>query len=397
MLKNLRTASVMLASCVFGVVVSFCPFPGLSEVAHFVIDVFMRLLKFIALPMIFLSIISAIGSVGGKKEVKSLIGRTAMYTIGTTVCAGLIAMLLYRMFTPVYKAGGEAASSIKGKGIASYLLNIIPENVFQMFVEHNVMAIVFAALMLGLATLGLSDEKRQKVADSFSLIFDLFMTIAGAIVKYVPYFLWTFVVCVIEDIKSGVSLGAIVNYLCIVCAANIFQAVIVLPLLLKIKGYSPGKAFKGMLPALMTGFFSKSSSATMPATMHCVEKNLGVDSKIVRVTIPLCTTINMNACAGFIYITFMFVAESNGLAFNWLDSILWVVLATLAAVGNAGVPMGCFFMTTAYLVGMGIPTHMMSLILPFYGLIDMFETAVNIWSDACVSVAVNSDQSRTRT
>jgi len=164
---------------------------------------------------------------------------------------------------------------------------------------------------------------------------------------------------------------------------------VILPLFLKAKGISPIATFQGMLPALITAFFSKSSSATMPSTLYCIDERLKVNPKISAITVPLCTTINMNACAAFIYITVLFVAQSQGMTFATADYFIWIFLATLAAIGNAGVPMGCFFMASAYLASMGASTYLMGVILPFYAILDMFETAINVWSDACVTRIVD--------
>jgi len=138
-------------------------------------------------------------------------------------------------------------------------------------------------------------------------------------------------------------------------------------------------------------FFSKSSSATLPLTMDCIQKNLKVDSRIAKISLPICSIINMNACAAFILITVLFVSESHGIIYSLPEKMLWIVLATIAAIGNAGVPMGCYFLSSAFLLSMGVPLGMLGIILPFYTLLDMLETSVNVWSDSCVSVLVNKE------
>jgi len=116
---------------------------------------------------------------------------------------------------------------------------------------------------------------------------------------------------------------------------------------------------------------------------------LKVSPQVSRITFPLCTTINMNACAAFILVTFLFVASSHGLTFTLTQKILWIFIATIVAVGNAGVPMGCFFLTNALLSSFNIPVELMGIILPFYGVLDMLETSINLWSDSCVTVIVD--------
>jgi len=99
----------------------------------------------------------------------------------------------------------------------------------------------------------------------------------------------------------------------------------------------------------------------------------------------------MNGCAAFILITLFFVCGSQGIVFSPLQMIPWIFLASFAAIGNAGVPMGCFFLTTAFLIGMGVPVELMGIILPLYSLFDMVETALNVWSDSCITAVVDKD------
>jgi Na+/H+-dicarboxylate symporter len=125
--------------------------------------------------------------------------------------------------------------------------------------------------------------------------------------------------------------------------------------------------------------------------MRCAEENVKVSRKVASFTLPLCTTINMNACAAFILTTVLFVSMSNGIVYSPLEMIVWIFIATIAAVGNAGVPMGCYFLASAFLAAMNVPLNILGIILPFYTLIDMLESAINVWSDSCVAVIVNKE------
>ena len=166
-----------------------------------------------------------------------------------------------------------------------------------------------------------------------------------------------------------------------------------LPLFLKWKGISPIKTARGMMRALTIAFLSKSSNATLPITIECAQTNLKVSKRVANFSLPLCAVINMNGCAAFILITVLFVSMSHGVIFSMTDMLLWVIIATIAAIGNAGVPMGCYFLASALLTSMGVPLYIMGIILPIYTLIDMVETALNVWSDACVAVVVNEELS----
>jgi Na+/H+-dicarboxylate symporter len=122
--------------------------------------------------------------------------------------------------------------------------------------------------------------------------------------------------------------------------------------------------------------------------MQCAEDNLGISRKVASFSLPLCTTINMNACAAFILTTVFFVSMSNGVVFSPIEMVAWVFIATIAAVGNASVPMGCYFLSSALLASMNVPLNILGVILPFYSLIDMFETSINVWSDSCVASVI---------
>jgi len=174
-------------------------------------------------------------------------------------------------------------------------------------------------------------------------------------------------------------------------SANLIQAFVVLPILLKVKGISPLKLFKQMSSALSVAFFSKSSSASLPMAMTCAKEKAGLSEKVTNFSFPLCTTINMNACAAFILITVLFVSMVNGVQYTLPEMILWVLMATIGAAGNAGVPMGCYFIASAFLAAMNVPLNILGAILPLYTLLDMLETAINVWSDSCVTSIVDQE------
>lgn len=123
--------------------------------------------------------------------------------------------------------------------------------------------------------------------------------------------------------------------------------------------------------------------------MSTAEKRLGIDPKVSRFVLPLCTTINMNGCAAFIFTTVIFLMQNQGIPITLSMMAMWIVIATVAAIGNAGVPMGCFFLSASLLTSMNVPIELLGIILPFYTVIDMVETSLNVWSDSCVVTVVN--------
>jgi Na+/H+-dicarboxylate symporter len=213
--------------------------------------------------------------------------------------------------------------------------------------------------------------------------------VIGWIVNIIPIALFGFIATAIIQFKSGVNISGLGSYLGVVVLANLVQGFVILPIFLYTNKIKPFIMLRGMLPALSIAFFSKSSAGTLPVTMNTVEVNLGVSPKVSRFVLPLCTSINMNGCAAFIFTTVIYIMQNHGIEINLWTMFAWIFIATIAAIGNAGVPMGCFFLSASLLSSMDIPIILLGLILPFYSIIDMIETALNVWSDACVTKVID--------
>ncbi|MDU5301994.1 MAG: cation:dicarboxylase symporter family transporter, partial [Dialister micraerophilus] len=193
------------------------------------------------------------------------------------------------------------------------------------------------------------------------------------------------------QIATGIIVGALGKYTLVIIVGNLIQFFIVLPLYLLARGLNPVKVFKKMLPAITLAFFSKSSAGTLPVTLASAEENLKVNPKISRFVLPICTTINMNGCAAFILVTSLFLMQNGGFELTLPMMIVWLFVSVISAVGNAGVPMGCYFLTLSLMSSVGAPIGIMGIILPIYTIIDMVETAENVWSDAVVCAMTDHD------
>lgn len=400
--KNRSLANFLLMGAMLaGVLTGWADIPLLNSFAQGASEIFLRLLKLISLPIIFLAVTSTLTGMKDFQEMRTMGRKVFIYTLGTTLMAAAVALLLFVVIKPaqgVFETGIDTSiTAAQQSSYLTFLSNIIPSNIFQAFAEGNVMGIVFIALLLSVAVLLLPTEQKTFLNQAFSGLFGAMIKITSFIIALMPFATWAFVTLLIKDLQHNYShISSLALYLACVVGANLIQGVIILPILLKFKKISPLKTFRGMGEALTVAFFSKSSNATLPIAMRSAEKNLGVSSRVSQFTLPLCSVINMNGCAAFILITVLFVSTINGMTFGTLDFIGWIFLATCAAIGNAGVPMGCFFLTSAFLVGMDMPLYMMGLILPFYTVIDMIETTLNIWSDSCITVAVDKDLSATQ-
>ena len=369
--------------------------PWLFELAKFCSEAFIRLFRCIGMPVIALSVIVALSSSDGKRSIKRVWRRTLFYTLTTTVCAVLVAAVLYLVIAPssVYTVTPNASlDAVADISYGRHLLQIIPDNLVKAFSECQVLTVLFISVVTGLSIRAVPNpEARQTVRHFFEGFHGMLFTIINGIVKLLPIGLFGFIAVGVRELNVNGSLQGMGAYFLVVTLANVLQGILVLPLFLLLKGQRPLRIFKGMAPALSVAFFTKSSAGTLPVTMQRAETKLNIRPEISRFVLPLCTTINMNGCGAFIFTTVLYVMQNNGFVITPTMMLPWIFVATLAAVGNAGVPMGCFFLSASLLSSMNVPLELMGMILPIYSVIDMLETALNVWSDSCVAVAVNQD------
>ncbi|MFA6037185.1 MAG: dicarboxylate/amino acid:cation symporter [Legionellales bacterium] len=389
-----RSTQFVLA-LVLGILSGLAQIPTLLGIAAFIATVFVSLLKLISIPLIFLAIVSTITQMKNLQEFRILGVQVFKYTIITTLIAALIGLILFVIINPVNSVAPlelAQTAQMPAGSYWDYLIKGIPANIVAPFSEGNVIAVLILALMMSFAILALPSAQKTLLSDVFTALFAAILEIAKTILLFIPIAIWAFVTEFVATLETMESLATVGLYLIVVLLANLVQAFIILPGLLKYKGISPVKVFRAMSPALNVAFWSKSSAATLPLTLQCAKERLGISEKTAGFSLPLCTAINMNACAGFIIITVLFVAMSNGIDFSILEMLAWVFIATLAAIGNAGVPMGCYFLALALLSTMNVPLTLMFLILPFYTFLDMLETTINVWSDACVTSVVDKEK-----
>jgi Na+/H+-dicarboxylate symporter len=346
------------------------------------------------MPVISLSVIVALSNYRSDASASRIWKKTITYTICTTLAAASISAILYILISPSnfdlkfeeqsHRVAGDAHGYIK------YFLDIIPESIFSSFSEHKVLSVLLISVIFGFAIRFIQDESaKNSVISFFNGVHSIFFTITKFLVKILPIGLFGFITVSVIEFKSGMNIGSMGQYFMVIILANIVQGTIILPLWLVSKNIDPIKTFKAMVPALSVAFFSKSSSGTLPMTIEAAETNLKMNTEVSRFVLPLCTTINMNGCAAFIFTTVIYVMQNYGIEITPITMMSWIVIATIAAIGNAGVPMGCFFLSTSLLSSMDVPIPVLGIILPFYGCIDMLETALNVWSDSCVATVVD--------
>lgn len=390
-----------LGALVIGTVLGMLGVGWIDSVTNFVATIYTRLFQFVAIPTIAIAVTTTLARFGTQKDTGRIFRHTLTYTLLTTVAAAAVGMLLYRFIAPDNLPldaiqGDTGIDSVKQElGDASYMdyiIGIVPDNVLRPLVEGNVLSLLLIAVAVGIALARMPEtDSKRTLMNGLNGLQNLVSTLIHWLIDILPIGIIAFAAQLSAEVTAGTVVTSIGKYVAVILGGNLLQFCVVLPLFLMARGLNPIRVARAMTPAVLMALFTKSSAATLPVTIQSAEERLGVDSRVARFVLPICTTINMNGCAAFIFVTSLFVMQNGGVEITWGTMIMWLFISVVAAIGNAGVPMGCYFLTLSLMSGVGAPIAIMGIILPVFTVLDMIETAENVWSDSCVAAMTDRD------
>lgn len=389
---------VWIGALIVGAILGLLQSNGIDNTANFIAAIYVRLFQLLAVPTIVLAVTTTLATLGSGPDAGRIFRHTIMYTLLTTFVAALVGLLLYVIIAPgnmvisAAETGSQLSADTPQLSYTDHLLSVIPNNIVKPFLDGNVLSLLLLAAAVGIALSQMTDTPHKKSVINFLLGIQeiLFMLIRG-LIWTLPIGILAFAAQLSSQLSAGVIADSLGKYVAVVLGGNLLQFFVVLPVFLLLRGLNPIRVMTKMTPAIMMALFTKSSAATLPVTMQTAEERLGVKSQISRFVLPICTTINMNGCAAFILVTSLFVMQQGGIELTWTTMLTWVLISVVSAIGNAGVPMGCYFLTLSLMSGINAPIAVLGIILPIYTIIDMVETAVNVWSDSCVCAMTDHD------
>ena len=381
----------------------------LDRFMDFVASAYTRAFQFVAIPTVALAILTAMASLGDGNAMGKVFAKTFACTCLTSFIAALVGLGLFLAIDPgalspdaISAVGADAAEKVKSLAAApdtvyGHILGAIPNNLVNPFLSGNVLSIVLIAAGMGvaIAVLGKKSENVKALHRALIGLQEVFFGLIKGLIWALPAGIVAFAAQLSAQMSAGVVADSIGKYVLVVIGGNVIQFFVVLPLFCYLRGVNGYKVMRQMTPALLMALFTKSSAATLPVTVATAEKNMKAKPWIARFILPLCCTINMNGCAAFILVTSLFVIRSSpecGIALTLPTMLAWCLIATVCAIGNAGVPMGCFFLTLSLMAGVGGNLMILGVILPIYTIIDMIETAENVWSDCCICAVVDKSE-----
>ncbi len=396
---------IWMAALILGSVLGVLNIAWLNGFFDFIASAYTRLFQFVAVPTIALAVTTTLAMLGAKKNTGKIFAHTLFYTLVTTIVAAVVGVVLFKLIAPenlplvLVEAGKADVPENLGKlSFYQHILSVIPNNIITPFSSGNVLSILLVAAAVGMGLAAMKDsENIQILLKGILGLQELLFTLIKALVWTLPLGIVAFSAQLATQVSAGVAFGSLGKYVAVVLGGNVLQFFVILPVFLLLRGINPLKVFRGMLPAVLMALFTKSSAATLPVTVASAENNLHAKPEVARFILPLCCTINMNGCAAFIMVTSLFTMQNGGMPLTAGTVILWVLIAVISAGGNAGVPMGCYFLALSLMAGVGAPIGVLGVILPIYAVIDMIETAVNVWSDSCVCAIVDKTMKKSET
>ena len=394
---NGKQFAIWMAALVIGGVLGSLGITGLNNFFNFIAAVFTPLFQFVAVPTIALTIATTLAELGARKNTGKIFLHAVTYTLLTTLVAAAVGAVLYLLIQPgnlpaelILKGQESVPQNLGRLTVYDHILSVVPNNIISPLASGNVLSILLVAAAVGLTLAILKESENVRVLTKAILgLQEVLFALIRALVWALPLGIVAFAGQLSAQMSAGVIIGSLGKYVAVVLGGNVIQFFIILPLFLLCRGINPLKVFRNMLPAVLMALFTKSSAATLPVTIASAENNMKAKPEVARVILPLCCTINMNGCAAFILVTSMFVMQNSGLTLTLPIILIWMLISVIAAVGNAGVPMGCYFLTLSLMAGAGAPIGILGIILPIYTVIDMIETSVNVWSDSCVCAMVD--------
>jgi Na+/H+-dicarboxylate symporter len=352
---------------------------------------FMNALLMIVVPLVSSSIIISLANLSNSASFKRLGGKIFLYFVSLNfiaICVGFIAL---NVFHPMLSASVKELVSFKEAlppvenlpkdsfSLMTMFLQVIPANVFAAFTQGQMLSIIFFSLIFGFFMTKIEDEKTFSTLLNFwKGIFQVMLKFTHALMKLLPFGVFCLMArqLAISGFDSLKSLGL---FLIVILSALFFYALVAIPLLLKFIGkVSPIRYFKAVYPALITGFSTSSSTATLPVTMDCMEKRAGVSNKITSLVLPLAATLNMAGSGLYAYIAGLFLAEIYGITLTIPLMISTLFLALVASIGIAGIPSSCLVAVIVIIKSFNLPAEAIGIFLSIDRILDMCRTMVNI-------------------
>lgn len=371
--------------------------------------IFLRLLKLIAVPLIFVSLVKGISSLTDITKLSRIGLKTIVIYVITTVFAATVGLTLVNLMKPgsVFpeekqeeyrqKFGGqielrqESAREIEEYSPLQFFVDMVPDNIFLAAGDNSKMLqIIFFAILFSIALVLVPGKGTDTVKSFFDGLNDVILKMVDLIMRFAPIGVFALMAALVVDFSGDVGIfKALGMYMVTVVTGLIFLILVFYPVVIRIFGGIRVPDFlRGILPAQLVAFTTSSSAATLPVTLKQVTTELKVSKSIANFVLPIGVTINMDGTSCYQAIAAVFIAQVFGIELTLAQQLTIVLTATLASIGTPGIPSGSIVMLIIVLHSVGLPVEGLALIIGVDRPLDMLRTVVNITGDSTVSSLV---------
>ncbi len=381
--------------------------PLVRYVADPIGQLFLRLLFMLVIPLVFSALVLGVVEIGDPRSLGRIGAKTLVWILVVTSLAVTIGLVAVNLVKPgqgiapelgqqiMAQTGERAAQIAAGREAVSgidILLNIVPRNPVQAAANGDLIAVMFFALMFGVAATVIRSDGTRSFVATIQGVYDICLKLIDWVIRLAPYAVAALLFSITAKLGFDV-LVQLARFVATVLAALAIHFFVVFPILLRtFGGMSPLGFFRGAQPALLTAFSTSSSSATLPTTLKVTEEALGVPRRVARFVCTLGATANMNGTALFEGVTVLFLAQFFGVELSLVQQVMILVLCILGGIGAAGVPGGSLPVIAMILAMFGIPPEGIGLILGVDRLLDMCRTVVNVGGDMVGSVVIGRSE-----
>lgn len=382
------------------------------DMFSFVGELFLNALKMIIVPLISASIITGASNLGGA-NLGRLGGKTLAFYMFSSTAAILIGLLMVNAFSPGLVDGkplmsvldldvsndtAAIAERIEGRGgsdIIDVFIRMVPPNVVAAAANGQMLGLIFFSLLFGAMIQRVEDPYRATLINFWQGVFRVMMEMTMLVMRFAPLGVFGLVAKTMAVTGFDVMLPLAWFFITVLLALALHALVLLPMVLLAVARVNPLRHIRAMGPALLTAFSTASSSATLPLTIECVEKGVGVSQRTSSFVLPLGATVNMDGTALYECVAAIFLAQAYGVDLSFAQQFLIVVIALLTSIGVAGIPAASLVAISIILAAVGVPLEGIGLLMVTDRILDMLRTAVNVFSDSCCAVVIASSEGET--
>jgi len=383
----------VIAALILGVITGRLWGPD-AESIKIIGDVFIAFIKMLVVPLIFFSLVAGVASIGDLRKLGAVGWRAMLLFVVTGQIAVWLGLALGTFFGPgvgVDTSGIDMGAPPPPNEATwrEMVLGMIPQSPVQVMADVNVLPLIVFSLLVGIGILMAKEEGEPalRIFESGSVVMQ---KVTAIVMELTPFGVFALMAWVAGTLgfDALMALGKLVflNYLgCALILALVYGGMIKLVARQQITGF-----FRGIVDAMAVSYSTASSNATLPVTLRCAERNLGVSNAVASFVISLGATINMNGTAMYLGLATLFGAQVFGVDLSWADYGMIALLGTLGAVGAAGIPGAGLIMMALVFGAVDVPLETIAFVAGVDRIMDMMRTTTNVVGDAAVAVTVAS-------